>query len=76
MEIYRNLQGDSGVRAYEIGRDSITVAFSGDDASYVYTYASAGKRHVEEMKKLARAGRGLSTYISRHVRKGYESRAA
>jgi hypothetical protein len=73
METYRNLKGDSGVRAYEIGRDSITVAFSGG-AVYRYTYESAGASHVEEMKKLARAGRGLSGYISRYVRASYASR--
>lgn len=31
-----------------------------------------GKIHVEAMKKLARAGKGLSSYITRHVRDAYD----
>lgn len=72
MERYRNLSGNSGVVAYTIGSDFIQVRFrSGDD--YRYSDASAGKPSVDQMKALARAGRGLSTFISRH-QPGYEDR--
>lgn len=40
-------------------------------AVYKYSYDSCGKAAVEEMKILARASEGLSTYISRHD-PGYE----
>jgi hypothetical protein len=73
MKRYGNLSGNSGVTAYEIGGDFIEVRFV-DGAVYVYTYASAGRRHVEAMKRLARAGAGLSTYISRHIRAAYAAR--
>jgi len=71
MERYKNLSGDSGVVAYQIKPDSIDVKFE-DGWIYLYTYKSAGAPHVEQMKVLAAAGRGLSTYIVRYVRKGYE----
>jgi hypothetical protein len=73
MERYRNLDGDAGVAAYEIGRDYIRVRFV-EGAVYRYTVASAGLQAIEEMKALARAGKGLTTFISRHVHDAYESR--
>jgi hypothetical protein len=63
---YKNLDGNSGVAAYEIGRDSLVVQFQ-TGATYAYTYASTGRKNIEHMKRLALAGEGLSTFISRHV---------
>ncbi len=74
MERYLNLSGDSGVAGYEIGVDYILVQFH-TDKSYRYSYARAGRHHVERMKVRAAAGRGLSTYISRHVHDLYDSDA-
>jgi hypothetical protein len=71
MQRYRNLAGDSGVVAYAIAPTSIRVKFVGSDRIYEYSHASAGKTHVDAMKRLAQAGRGLSTYISRHVADDY-----
>lgn len=73
MERYRNLGGDSGVVAYEFGDTSITVEFS-DGAHYLYTYQSAGSYNIEEMKRLAVAGRGLNSFINANVRKKYASK--
>jgi hypothetical protein len=73
MRPYRNLSGHSGVTAYEIGRDSITLCFV-DGATYRYTVRSAGAAHIAAMKTLAAAGRGLSTFVSQHVRDRYERR--
>jgi hypothetical protein len=73
MERYRNLGGDSGVIAYEIGSDFIRVQFS-DGSVYLYTYASAGSHNIEHMKQLARHGRGLNSFIMRNVRKAYARR--
>jgi hypothetical protein len=72
MERYRNLSGDSGVDAYEIGDDFVAVRF-GSGVVYWYTEASVGPQHVVALKRLARRGQGLSTYISQHadVREGY-----
>lgn len=74
MESYPNLSGNSGVEAFEIHDDSIVVRFSGGP-TYVYDYVRPGRLHVEHMKRLARDGRGLSTYISQHVRGAFARKA-
>lgn len=70
MERYKNLGGDSGVAAYEIGQGSITVQFK-DGATYLYNNQSAGATNIAQMQRLAAAGQGLNSFISRVVRKGY-----
>lgn len=70
MERYRNLGGDSGVVAYEIGDDFIRVKFS-DGSIYLYTDGSAGSHSIKEMKRLARIGQGLNAFINTTVRKNY-----
>jgi len=71
VERYRNIDGDSGVAAYEIGPDYIRVQFS-DGSVYLYTYTSAGSHNIEEMKRLAVAGDGLNAFINKNVKKSYE----
>ncbi len=71
MQSYRNLSGRSGVVAYEIGRDSIAVKFN-DGWIYLYTERSAGAANIAQMQRLAAAGRGLSTFVSRVVRTQFE----
>ena len=73
MQRYGNTGGDSGIRAFESGADSIAVEF-GDGATYRYTYASAGAVNIEQMKQLALRGSGLNGYINRYVKNAYESR--
>jgi len=73
MEIYKNLNGNSSVRAYEIGNDSITVYFT-DGTIYLYNYQSTGPSNIEEMKVLARAGRGLNSFIMLYVKKAYAAK--
>lgn len=68
---YCNLRGNSGIREYTVDSDYIVVVFS-TGAQYRYSYASAGKEHVENMKKLAEKGTGLNSYIMRNVRLKYE----
>lgn len=70
---YENLAGDAGVAAYEIAEESIEVEFTGGSA-YLYDYDRPGRPEVEAMKRLARQGRGLSTFINRHVGKNYRKR--
>lgn len=72
MERYKNLSNESGVLAYKEGEDFIQVKFTGSDQIYTYSYSSAGLRHIEKMKSLARKGKGLSTYISKYVKDKYE----
>jgi len=70
MERYGNLSGDSGVVAYDIDAGQIVVQFSSGDR-YLYTEDSAGTQNIARMQELARAGRGLSSFISQHVHDGY-----
>jgi hypothetical protein len=71
MQPYLHAGPASGVTDYEIGTDYILVRFRGG-RTYRYSHARAGVHHVERMKELARAGRGLATYISQHVQDLYD----
>ncbi len=73
MEIYKNLDGDSGVEAFEIRPGEVVVRFFGG-ATYLYTEASCGAHNVQEMQRLARIGDGLNAYIKRKVGKGYAAK--
>ena len=73
MEHYRNLNGDSGVSAYEIGGDFIKVEFK-DGSLYLYNYEKTDQQNVEYMKTLAISGSGLNSFISRTVRKAYAAK--
>ena len=70
MQRYKNLSGESGVLAYEIGDRAITVRFSGGER-YLYTDQSAGADNIAEMQRLATLGSGLSTFISQVVKDRY-----
>ena len=71
MNPYANLNGNSPIIGYEIKPTCITVWFEGDKA-YSYSYNKAGRINVEEMKRLARNGAGLSAYITHNVRFLYD----
>ncbi|WP_240006928.1 hypothetical protein [Pseudaquidulcibacter saccharophilus] len=71
MQIYKNLSGNAGVHSYDYGDDFIKVKFNRTDAVYVYTYESAGQEKIEKMKELADAGKGLTGYISQHIKNKY-----
>jgi hypothetical protein len=70
MKRYKNRSGDSGVVAYEVGADHIDIKFRNGDV-YRYDVDIPGAGHIENMKLLALAGQGLSTYISRYVKDRY-----
>ena len=70
MERYKNLSGESGVVAYELLPSAIVVQFN-NGWQYEYTERSAGAPAVATMHQLARAGRGLSGFISMNVRDAY-----
>jgi hypothetical protein len=70
MKTYNKQGRPSGVSAYEIGNDSIKIRFV-DGSIYLYNFKTTGKQNVERMKKLAEAGKGLATFINKHVRKKF-----
>jgi hypothetical protein len=70
MQRYGNQSRESGVVAYDIDAGQIIVQFRNGDR-YLYTEDSAGAANIAKMQALARAGRGLSTFISQHVHDRY-----
>ena len=72
MQPYRNFSGTSGVRSFEIGPDYIVLQYV-SGKPYTYTYESAGKENVEEMKRLALKGSHLNAFINRNpgIRRGF-----
>jgi hypothetical protein len=76
MQPYANLTGDSGVRSFEIHDDYMDILF--EDASRIYNYHAnnIGRQNLETMKRLAKQGQGLATFINQHpeVRTGYTLR--
>jgi len=77
MTPYKNLGGDSNVVAYANWADFIIVQFKPNKShsctTYTYTYQSAGAQAIEDMKKLADAGRWLNAYINKH-KPGFSSK--
>jgi hypothetical protein len=70
MQRYGNQSRESGVVAYDIDAGQIIVQFRNGDR-YLYTEDSAGAANIAKMQELARAGRGLSSFISQHVHDRY-----
>lgn len=71
MTFYQDIDGDSGVLAYELGADYIDVQFKGTSKIYRYSYQSAGREYVEIMKVLAKNGDGLNSFINKNVKYSY-----
>jgi hypothetical protein len=69
---YARLSQNPGVIEYDPGPDFIRVRFQ-NPTIYTYTIRSAGHAAIAEMKRLAAAGQGLSTYIARN-KPPYESK--
>ena len=70
MERYKDLTGMSGVLRFEEGTDYLIVEFVGRER-YLYDAHKPGAHALTEMKRLARQGKGLATYISQKVRLNY-----
>lgn len=72
MEVYKNRSRKSSVYAFVIGDDFIAVQFKTNGSVYRYSYTRAGRSNVETMKRLARLGLGLNTYIKNNVDKRFD----
>jgi hypothetical protein len=64
MEKYLNFTGESTITHYEIGDDYIILKYKKDLSEY--TVSRNSKKHIDEMKVLAKKGNGLSRYITKH----------
>jgi hypothetical protein len=66
MTPYKSKSGKhSGVTAFKIGDDYITVQFNYAE-EYTYSYRSEESKLIEKMKALAIKQKGLSTFISKN----------
>ena len=76
MKVYRDINGDSGISAYDYGDDWIRVQVK-DGKTYEYQASKIGQAHITTMKALADAGDGLNSYIMRNptVRSGWSSKS-
>ena len=72
MKDYKGSE-NGGIAGYECDDKSIKLQFK-DGRCYLYTNKKPGKKHVEEMKKLAVSGKGLTTYVNQNVRDNYEKK--
>jgi len=73
MQYYPSSHKNTGIIAYEILPDAISIKFR-DGSVYLYTAASTGKNHISQMQALAKKGEGLTTYINQHVRQNYQEK--
>lgn len=75
MERYRDIGGNSGISAYEVGDDFIIVRFT-KGSMYLYNYSITGSNHVNKMIELARMGNGLNGYINLNAKHTYARKIA
>lgn len=74
MKTYKNLSGDSGVVAYEVGEKYIKIKFDGETGIYTFNYKRPGRALVEQMKAMALKGQGLGTFITEKVGANFDSK--
>ena len=70
MKPYKNLNGNSGIKAYALLPDGIKIEFA-DGSIYLYNITSNGERAIDVMKGLAKKGIGLTTYINQEIRSNF-----
>jgi len=70
MQPYQESSDESGIAAYQITPTAIIIQFK-TGGVYLYNNTRPGRAHIQAMKKLAKAGDGLNTYINQHVRDNY-----
>ena len=72
MTTYRDINGDSGVAAYEYGDDWIRIQFKRGGV-YEYRSSRVGAANLNTMKQLADCGDGLNAFINTtpQVKNGY-----
>ncbi len=65
MKAYADINGDSGISAFNYGDDWIKAQFK-DGKTYEYKASKIGQAHITVMKILADSGDGLNAYIMRN----------
>lgn len=74
MISYKNLNGNSNVKCYNISENYIDIEFYNTPLVYRYSNVVPGRKVLNELKRLAIQGYGLNSFINRYVKKNYERR--
>lgn len=74
MISYKNLNGNSNVKCYNISENYIDIEFYNTPLVYRYSNVVPGSQFLNELKRLAIQGYGLNSYINKYVKKNYERR--
>jgi hypothetical protein len=73
LERYKDLSGSGGITGYKFLDDGIMLQFKYRDL-YLYDDKKPGKGHIEQMKILAKRGKGLTTYVNQNVRENFKEK--
>lgn len=68
---YKDISGGGGITGYQFVPNGIILQFKHKDL-YLYDNSKPGENHVQQMKILAKKGKGLTTYVNQHVRENYK----
>lgn len=71
---YKARNPNAGVLNYEISGRAIILEFADHRFRYIYNELAPGAAHVAAMIRLARRGKGLTTYVNQHVREHYAAK--
>ena len=74
MVSYKNLNGNSNVKCYNISENYIDIEFYNTPLVYRYSDVAPGIQVLNELKKLANQGYGLNSFINKYVKTNYERR--
>lgn len=72
--LYKLHNPNAGGQAYEWVEGGIILDFGDRDFLYLYNAQKPGADHVAEMIRLARSGKGLTTYVNQHARDNYAAK--
>jgi hypothetical protein len=73
VEVYKNINGSSNVKGFELSDTCIIVWFK-DGSKYRYSQLKAGIANVSQMKILAVSGCGLNSFINKNVKMQYDQK--
>jgi hypothetical protein len=71
---YKSRNPNAGILNYEILRDAIVLEFTDRKFRYIYNSKKPGIAQVGQMTRLARSGKGLTTYVNQYVREKYAAK--
>jgi hypothetical protein len=71
---YKSRNPNAGILNYEMVRDAIILEFTDRKFRYIYNSIKPGIAQVDQMRRLACSGIGLTTYVNQYVREKYAAK--